>query len=121
MKEVKHWQDLANLAIGAWLCVCPWVLGIQAETAAVANFVAIGVLLAAAALGAVFAPHEWEEWITAGLGLWLIASPWALGFSGGRESTANAIVAGIAVLLLALWVLLTDRDYRGGEGGLRIR
>ena len=47
------------------------------------------------------------------LGLWLIASPWALGFAGLAAATWSAVLLGIAIAALALWALGTDRELGG--------
>lgn len=38
------------------------------------------------------------------LGVWLILSPWILGFSGEAGATWNAVIVGLLVGLLALSV-----------------
>jgi hypothetical protein len=45
----RPWEEWINVALGAWLVISPWVLGI-ASTAATANSVIIGVLVIALAL-----------------------------------------------------------------------
>ena len=67
--------------------------------------------LTAAALGAIFVPRAWEEWTEGVLGLWLIVSPWALGFAALNGARLAAVVTGIAIAVLALWTLFTDKDY----------
>lgn len=113
MTRMKHWQDVVSAILGAWLIVSAWALGFQGETGAMANAVIAGVLLLGVALGAIFVPKAWEEWSELILGLWLIASPWALSFSTMREQRVNAVFVGLIVAILALWVLLTDKDYSG--------
>lgn len=112
MKTVKHWQDPVSAMVGVWLIVSPWALGFQGEMSVVANALAVGALLVGVALGATFVPRAWEEWTEGALGLWLIASPWLLGFAGLRVPTINAVGTGVVVALLALWVLLTDEDFK---------
>jgi SPW repeat len=112
MKQVKHWQDPVNAALGACLALSPWATGFSGDTVATANAVIIGLALIAGALGAMLFPRAWEEWIEAVLGLWLIVSPWALGFSTHADARRAAVVTGIAVAVLALWTLATDKDYR---------
>jgi hypothetical protein len=56
-------------------------------------------------------PHAWEEWTEAVLGMWLAVSPWMLGFYAHQGATASAFVGGLIVTVLALWVLMTDKDY----------
>lgn len=113
MKQVKHWQDPVNALLGAWLVISPWALGYQGETTAMANAILVGVALAAAALGATFVPRAWEEWTEGALGLWMVVSPWVLGFAGLRDAMYAASGTGVVILALALWVLLTDKDYTG--------
>ena len=89
--QMKHWQDPVNALLGAWLVLSPWVLGYQGETAAMANGVIVGLALVATALGAIFMPRAWEEWTEVVLGLWMIASPWILGFSGIQAAMWSAV------------------------------
>lgn len=116
MKQLKHWQDPVNALVGVWLVISPWVLGFQSEMNVLANAVIVGLLLIAAALGAMFVPRAWEEWTEGALGLWLVVSPWAVGFAGMTNAKISAICSGVVVLVLALWVLATDKDYAGWMG-----
>jgi hypothetical protein len=116
MKQMKHWQDPVNALVGVWLILSPWALGFQGETNALANAVIVGVLLIAAALGAIFVPRAWEEWTEGALGLWLAISPWALGFAGLQNAMISTVASGVVVMVLALWVLMTDKDYAGWLG-----
>jgi len=116
MKQMKHWQDPVNALVGVWLILSPWALGFLDETNVLANAAIVGVLLIAAALGAMFVPRAWEEWTEAALGLWLAVSPWALGFAGLQNAMVSTVASGVAVLVLALWVLMTDKDYAGWLG-----
>lgn len=111
MKPLKHWQDLVNALLGAWVLLSPWALGFQDSMTAMSNAVVIGLALIAAALGAIFVPRAWEEWTEAALGLWLIVAPWVLGFSTQRNAMLAAACTGVVVLALALWTLATDKDY----------
>lgn len=113
MKQLKHWQDPLNGLLGVWVLLSPWALGFQDTRLAMANAVIIGLALIAAALGAIFVPRAWEEWTEGALGLWLVISPWALGFSTHDHATMNALVSGMVIVALALWTLMTDKDYNG--------
>lgn len=112
-KQVKHWQDPVNALLGAWIILSPWVVGFADERIAMFNFVAVGVLLIAAAIGAIVVPKAWEEWVEVALGVWLMASPWLLGFAGNMVAMQNALFCGLLVTVLALWVLGTDDEYGG--------
>ena len=111
MLRLKHWQDAVNAVLGMWLVLSPWALGFQSETMAMSNAIVIGVALIAAALGAIFVPRAWEEWTEGALGLWLIVSPWVLGFGTSSTARLDAVVIGILVLALSAWTLATDKDY----------
>ena len=111
MRQVKHWQDAVNAVLGVWLVLSPWAAGFSDEPVAAGNAVLVGVGLVAAALGAILVPRAWEEWTEAVLGLWLIVSPWVLGFSGLPTASVAAVVSGGVILVLALWTLMTDKDY----------
>jgi hypothetical protein len=112
MTRFKRWQDVVNAVLGLWLLVSPWVVGYDDGSAAMWNAVVAGVVLAALALGAVFIPRAWEEWAQGAVGAWLIASPWALGFATREGPMLNAMWVGIAVVALALWTLLADKEQR---------
>ena len=112
MKLLKHWQDWVNAALGLWLVSSPWVMGFQADLAVTSNAVLVGLALMATAMGAVLVPRAWEEWTEIGLGMWLMVSPWVLGYSALQAAMLVAVLTGTAVVVLALWTLFFARDYR---------
>ena len=111
--KVKHWQDPVNLVLGLWLVATPWIFQFAGEAAPMWNAVVVGVVVAAIALSTLFKAQAWQEWANAVLGLWLVASPWALGFAAIAAALWNAVVVGVVVAALALWALGTDRDIGG--------
>jgi hypothetical protein len=111
-QQIKHWQDPLTGLLGVWLMAAPWALGFAQSTTPTVNSVLVGLALVAAALGATFVPRAWEEWTEVALGVWLVISPWVLAFDGMRIAKMNTVVVAIAVLVLALWVLATDKDYK---------
>lgn len=112
MKQLKHWQDGVNVLLGAWMVLSPWALGLQGDVLVTSNAVLVGLALVATALGAIVVPRAWEEWTECGIGLWLMASPWVLGFHGLRQAMFGAVITGLVVIVLAMWTLLTDKDFR---------
>jgi hypothetical protein len=116
--KMKHWQDPINTVLGAWLIVSPWVLAYAGQRTAMLNAVIVGALLVAASLGAIFVPRAWEEWTEAVLGLWMAISPWLLKYSEQQAATTSAFLTGLIVLGLAMWVLLTDKDYGWMRDGM---
>jgi len=100
-----RWRDIADLILGAWLFVSPWVLTDAPVPAAAWNAYVMGALIAAAAVIALVTFHEWEEWLSLLFAIWLVASPWALGFAVAGTLVWNEIVVGLIVGLMALWSL----------------
>jgi hypothetical protein len=45
---------------------------------------------------------QWQDWASLILGLWLIAAPWVVGFSGNEAATWNGVLLGAAVIVLTL-------------------
>jgi len=106
MKPEKKWQDWTNLVLGLWVLSAPWILQQPTEGVAIWNFWIIGAVVTAVALLGLFAFQVWEEWVNAGLGVWLLASPWLLGFSSITVATWNAVIFGALIALLACWALV---------------
>ncbi len=46
-----------------------------------------------------FKTLQWEDWVGVALGLWLLASPWVVGFSGEQAATMNALFMGTVLVL----------------------
>jgi hypothetical protein len=67
--------DVANLLLGSSLFFSPWLFGLSAGAQTT-----IGLLIAVLAVAALAAFAVWEEWLSLIAGLWLIGSPWLLGF-----------------------------------------
>lgn len=106
----RQWKDVANLVLGIWLLLSPWILAYAAETTAAWNAYVLGVIIGVAAVAALVAFHEWEEWVNAVFGAWLIVSPWVLGFGALTAAVWNQIVVGVLVGALAIWSVFTGRE-----------
>jgi hypothetical protein len=72
--------DFYNLLLSMFLFLSPWFFARANETATV-DLLASGAAIAALSLGAMVAFANWEEWANLLLGIWLIVSPWVLGFA----------------------------------------
>lgn len=110
----KRWQDMVNLAFGAWLFVSPWAMGyIEMESAVSATWNAslAGALTMVFAAYAVYLPRVWEEWINMGFGVWLIVSPWVLGFAVQTAVAMNTVIVGIVVAMMATWAMFSDKEF----------
>ena len=98
--------DVANLILGAFLFVSPWIFGFDAGRAS-ENAIIAGIAIAVLAIAALAAFAVWEEWLNLIVGLWTLVSPWVLGFQGTTAMTVHVII-GAAVAILAaveLWLL----------------
>lgn len=105
-----RWRDIANLILGGWLFVSPWVLTDGPVPVAVWNAQVMGVIVALFAVLALVNFHEWEEWLGVLFGIWLIAAPWALGFAVIGAQVWNQIAVGMVVGLMALWSIYDIHD-----------
>jgi hypothetical protein len=98
--------DVANLILGAFLFVSPWIFGFDARTASDSVYIA-GIVIAILAIAALSAFAVWEVWLNLIIGLWVLVSPWVLGFQGTKAMTV-AVIVGAAVAILAaieLWIM----------------
>ena len=84
----------------------PWLFAF-AHGAAGLDARAGGAAIAAASLAALLMFAEWEEWIMLLAGLWLVVSPFVLGF---QHTTAEHVTIGIGLAVsylaaLDLWLI----------------
>jgi hypothetical protein len=103
--------DIYNLVLGVFLFLSPWLFTMTRETARIDTW-ASGLLVAAVSAAAIVAFRQWEEWVSLLAGLWMIVSPWALGFVGTPAMHVN-IGVGCAVAFLAaleLWLVRYETD-----------
>lgn len=91
--------DFYNLLLAAVLFASPWVFALTNGTGKL-DLRASSAAIAAISLAAIVAYANWEEWINLLLGLWLIVSPWILGFAHSRAMHFS-IGLGAAVAFLA--------------------
>jgi hypothetical protein len=101
--KVEHPRDWFNLALAVILFVSPWVLGFTAETAAAWTAWVTGIVIAILAIAAIVQFAEWEEWASLVLGLWLVVSPWVIGFAHGVVAQWTHIVLGLLLAAVAAW------------------
>ena len=93
--------DLYNLLLAALLFVSPWLFRLTNGSGKM-DLWATGAVIALISLAAMIAYKDWEEWANFLLGLWLIASPWLLGFA---HTSAMHFSIGIGIVIAFLAVL----------------
>jgi hypothetical protein len=94
-------RNWTTLLLGAYLFIAPWIFGTLGDEASSANAWIVGTCIVVATLRVpiVSGPRA-AELIKVGLGAWLLASPFALGFAGFAAAW-NAWVVGALILTLA--------------------
>ena len=99
--------DWINLLLGIALLISPFLMGFATGTP-MTNAVIAGIVIAALAIAALVSFAVWEEWLNLLLGLWVLISPWVLGFTGMTSAFQTHVVIGVAVAVLAaieLWLV----------------
>lgn len=98
---MKRWQDWVNLVLGLWLVVSPWILAFSQNGAALWNTLIVGAVFVALSLLALTDAKPWEEWSELVVALWLLVSPWVLGYSTLSAAMWNAVIVAVIVGVLA--------------------
>lgn len=96
------WTSWLVAILGIWLIISPWVVGFAGQEAAFWNTLITGIVILLVALGAARSASSSTSWLNVALGIWLIVSPWVVGYSFLEAATANDVVLGVIVGLLAL-------------------
>jgi hypothetical protein len=108
--DMRRWQDWVVFALGLWLAVSPWLLDYAAHDAATANAALAGLALALASHFGFTFDHLSTEWVTMGIGLWLLSSPFVLGFEANHLAGINAVAVGALIAALSASALELDRE-----------
>ena len=96
-----RWRKWATVLLGAYLFLAPWIFGTSGDEASSANSWIVGACIAAATLRVpIVSGSRAAGLIKVGLGVWLLASPFALGFAGSGAAW-NAWIVGALILALA--------------------
>lgn len=109
----QRWEDWINLILGAWLFFTPFLFGYTGAATAAWNAYIFGAALVILTIIALSAPQPWEEWVDSAIGLWIVISPWILGFSALTAATWNALIIGFVVLILSLEASRASRQVTG--------
>jgi SPW repeat len=108
---MKRWRresalDLYNLMLAAVLLASPWLFTLT-NRAGTIDLRASGAAVAVISIAAIVAYASWEEWANVLVGLWLIGSPWILGFTHTRAMHFSIGLGAVVTFmaLLELWLV----------------
>ncbi len=115
----RTWEDWCGMLLGAVIVASPWFpiqdATITGNQSMILNAVAIGLVVFGISQLEYVALQRWQEVTTILIGLWLIASPYVMGYSG--EGLLRVYHTGLGAALVLLGVLqlwqdwdLTDQD-----------
>src|SRR5437868_10961080 len=98
-----------NVLAGIWLIVSPWVLGFAGLGIPFWDTLLVGVAVAGLALIRLRTPGATGlSWINVFVAIWLIISPFVLGFTIASAAMSNAIFLGILVSMFSALALATQ-------------
>src|SRR5882724_8244028 len=103
--SIETFGDLANLYIGGYLAFSPDTFGLASGVENI-NAHLSGMAIVALSLAAIYAFVVWEEWLNLIMGLWLMASPFVLHFTG-KAMQVHVIIGALVALVavVELWVM----------------
>ena len=110
LQERETVPDVYNLFLAAVLFISPWLFKLTNSQGKVDLWITSAIIVVLS-LAAIIAYRDWEEWINVLMGVWLIASPWLLGFPHTRAMHLS-IGFGIFIVLLALLDLFLHYEKR---------
>ena len=108
----QRWQVWLNALVGLAVLLMPWLLASADATAigsgAEWSLWISGGLIIVLSLAAIMDYRTWEEWLSALIGAWLIASPWIFDYSAATAMTWSTVVAGAVLVVLGAWSAVTN-------------
>lgn len=102
-RRQNPWPAWLTAIVGAWVLLSPFLLGFSGVTAGLWNNLLAGVLLAVFALWAHFGQRPQVYWADVVVGIWLVLSPFLLGFSGETTALWNNLITGVLGGAFGLW------------------
>jgi hypothetical protein len=100
-----------DAAVAAWLLLSPLFVGVAYVAAALTNNIVCGCVILILAIPRFMGIYRqaWISWINCAIGLWVLISPWTLGFARHHAAMINNVVTGIVIAALACWSALAHR------------
>jgi hypothetical protein len=111
----RTWEDWLCMIIGALIGLAPWIVGQQDNQLIMWNAVILGAIVIALASLEMTALQRWEEAAEMLCGFWLLASPFALGYS---ETPLAAWHFGLGFILVLLSLAELWQDWHRSDNEL---
>ncbi len=90
----RTWEDRLGIAIGLLIVISPWLAhGVDFQLVVI-NAVIVGMLVISLAGMEIVVLRASEEWLELASGLWLMASPFVLGYASSGEPPVLAFCPG---------------------------
>lgn len=116
--QEKQWQYGLNIYSGVFLFSLPWLLRFDdALPIRSWDFFVIGVAIIGFSALAMHKGSRRAKWADMILGIWMIASPWVLGFDQNLAARYGALAVGVLVFLVSLWAFLERTQVQPGATG----
>ncbi len=110
LQERETVPDVYNLFLAAVLFISPWLFKLTNSQGKIDLWITSAIIVVLS-LAAIIAYRDWEEWLNVLMGVWLIGSPWLLGFPHTRAMHLS-IGFGVFIVLLALFDLFLHYEKR---------
>lgn len=115
MKEHRTWEDGVTLILGILIGLSPWLCQETGSSAANASAALSGLAILLLAQLEMISVKRWEETLLFLCGLWVVASPFVLGFAGAGQLPVWTWTLGGFVMMISAFEIWqdwrkTDRD-----------
>lgn len=110
--EHKSWEDWTVILLGAAVVCSPALDPTMATPVVVLNAILIGFMLIVFAISEFELAERWVERLQFALGLWLLVSPFVLGYMSGGTLHYWHFAFGAAVVAMSMLELWQDDDPR---------
>ena len=100
------WENMICILAALWLCMSPLFLHVRMDSVVFNDTDIVGIFIATLSIIALATPQVWEELTKVILGVWLLASPWFLGFVHQTTVTDDILIVSTVIIILSLWSLI---------------
>jgi len=117
--KMNRWQHWVIALLGLWMLISHLILhypGFHSGLLWNTWMVGLAIILVSAGRFIAEIPEPSQDMAHAVLGLWLLSSPWVLGFASHMTARNNSIIVGFVVFVMSLWAMVLDTDLRKWMG-----